>query len=73
MKKKQKLIAFVIIILALVAGVILYSLHHPKDECTQHDRDINNCVPAGKCAPPGIPDTTIDCDNSREHTFNLNK
>lgn len=71
MKKKQKLIVLMlIIILALIAGIVLSSSRQSRDGCTQHDRDINNCVPVGRCAPPDVSDANLDCDNSHEHKFN---
>lgn len=55
-------IVAVVICLALVAIVSVSQLKSPKDRCTDRDREINNCVPAGKCHPnPGL-DALIDCD-----------
>jgi len=62
MKKKQKIVAIGALIIVLLSAAFIYQTRLPKDRCTNRDREINNCVPAGKCGPtPGI-DAVIDCD-----------
>ncbi len=62
MKKKQKILTVVILIVALLAAAIIYQVGLPKNRCTNRDREINNCVPAGKCGPTPAIDSVIDCD-----------
>lgn len=62
MKKKQKIIAAIVLIIILVATAIFYQSQLPTDRCTKRDREINNCVPAGKCGPTPAIDAVIDCD-----------
>jgi len=85
MKKKQKIIAGVIVVLVTLSSllVILLRKHtgrqsldrNPFPRCSQQDREQNNCVPAGRCTPPGDPrESTIDCDIKKyDHKFNLGK
>ena len=46
----------------LVAAAVFYFFSLPKDRCTQRDREISNCVPAGKCGPSPEIDNMIDCN-----------
>lgn len=62
MKKKQKvvvLVAAVILVLSLGAYCLK---NNSNDKCTSKDKEINNCVPAGKCGPTPTIDAVIDCD-----------
>jgi hypothetical protein len=62
MKQKQTIIAVVVVTLVLVAGALSWRFARPKDKCSSRDREINNCVPAGKCSPnPGL-DAVLDCE-----------
>lgn len=61
MKKKQAVIALVVLLILATIGVIYYQLSAPKDRCTNKDRETNNCVPAGKCGPTPEIDAVIDC------------
>lgn len=66
MKHHKKLIIFssAVILIILVVGVGFYfnggkgKLTHG---CSQQDRQNNNCVPKGKCAPTPEIDATLDC------------
>ncbi len=75
MRKKQKLLVVAIVIIAVVAGLAFYFVRQPSDRCTSQDRGQNNCVPAGRCTPPGDPrEATIDCQvKDYDHKFNLDK
>lgn len=65
MKKKQKVAAIVVLAFvsfALIAAAVVYQHKLPEDRCTSRDREINNCVPAGKCHPNPELDAVMDCD-----------
>ncbi len=62
MKKKQKIVAVVILAVVLLAVALKYQLRLPKSRCSNRDREIKNCVPAGKCGPTPAIDAVIDCD-----------
>lgn len=71
MKKNQKIIAIVITIVVLLTVVFMYQFRSPKSRCTSRDREIHNCVPAGKCGPTPEIDSRIDCDvKNYEKKFN---
>lgn len=71
MKKKQKIILFGCLIIVLVFGLAYYFTKQNSNKCTAADRTQNNCVPAGRCTPPGDPrEATIDCDiKDYDHKF----
>jgi hypothetical protein len=62
MKKKQKIAAVIAIVVLILGFGAYYWMNNPKDACTSKDREINNCVPAGKCGPTPAIDAVIDCD-----------
>jgi len=71
MKKKQKIFAIVILAVALLVAAFIYQVRLPKDKCNNGDRELNNCVPAGKCGPTPAIDAVIDCDvKNYEKKFN---
>ena len=45
----------------ITTSIVVYKISLPEDECTGRDREINNCVPAGKCGPTPTLDAVIDC------------
>lgn len=59
-KKRQGLVIAGVVVLAGATVFFYQSL--PKDRCTDTDREINNCVPAGKCGPTPAIDELIDCN-----------
>lgn len=62
MKNKKTIIAVVVLVLVFLAGTLFYKLRAPSDKCTDKDSQINNCVPAGRCTPPGHPlEYVTDC------------
>lgn len=67
------LIGFVLVF--LVANFVWLVMRQPADRCTAADRTNSNCVPAGRCTPPGDPrEATIDCDiKNYDHKFDTNK
>lgn len=71
MNKKQKVILFGLLITVLVFGVAYYFVGQNSDKCSAADREQNNCVPAGRCTPPGDPrEATVDCDiKDYDHKF----
>jgi hypothetical protein len=71
MKKKQRIIVIALLVVAIVAGPAIYFMRQPSDKCTEKDRQQNNCVPAGRCTPPGDPrEATIDCElKNYDHKF----
>jgi hypothetical protein len=73
--KKKRLVVIAIVLLALVVmvGVLFSRRNQPNDACTPKDREQNNCVPAGRCTPPGDPqESKIDCLlKNYDHKFNL--
>jgi uncharacterized protein YxeA len=75
MKKKQKIIVVIASAVILVIASAAYLANHQNDRCTPNDREQNNCVPAGRCTPPGDSrESTIDCQiKSYDRKFNLNK
>lgn len=75
MKHKQKLIIAGLLILVVIVGSIAYFVSQPKDTCTPKDREQGNCVPIGRCTPPGDPrESTIDCQiKNYDHKFNLSE
>jgi hypothetical protein len=84
MKKKQKVIVGVLIVLIAIIASLAIVLRHqnsqssdtnPLPRCNQKDREQNNCVPAGRCTPPGDPlEAFVDCDlKNYDHKFNLDK
>jgi hypothetical protein len=72
MRKKQTIVVIAVLALILIIGSVLYFVSRPNDKCTPKDREQNNCVPAGRCTPPGDPrEGTIDCQiKGYEHKFN---
>ena len=76
MKKKTKLLT-VMTIFVLVALLIVVAVTHkkPYDKCSATDRQQNNCVPTGRCTPPGDPrEAFIDCAlKNYDHKFSLEK
>ncbi|MEK7472273.1 MAG: hypothetical protein AAB624_03455 [Patescibacteria group bacterium] len=63
MKKKQRIVIIVTaVVLVIGLGVAYFLRNSPEDKCTSKDREINNCVPAGKCGPTEAIDAVIDCD-----------
>lgn len=63
MKKKQKIVIIVTAVILVIGLSVAYFLtNSPEDKCTSKDREINNCVPAGKCGPTPAIDAVIDCD-----------
>ena len=59
---KQKLSIILALLLIIAAAVIMFS-HHQSDKCTNYDREIDNCIPAGQCLPPSYKDKGIyDCE-----------
>lgn len=77
MKKKHKLIVIGSLILIMVISSVVYFVSQPKhqDQCTPKDREQGNCVPAGRCTPPGdLRESTIDCQiKNYDRKFNLNE
>lgn len=84
MKKKQRFIVGALIILVVMIALTAFVSRHqnnqsldidPLPKCSQKDREQNNCVPTGRCTPPGDPrEATIDCDlKNYDHKFNLDK
>lgn len=73
MKKKQRITLFVLLAAVLILGLGYYFAGQNSDECTASDRAQNNCVPAGRCTPPGDPrEATIDCEiKDYDHKFSL--
>lgn len=62
MKRNKKIVVFVTIIILVLGLGAYYWMSNPKDACTNKDREINNCVPVGKCGPTPEIDAIIDCD-----------
>jgi len=62
MKKRQTIVTFVVLIIALLSATFIYQLKFPNDRCSNRDREIKNCVPAGKCGPTPAIDALIDCE-----------
>lgn len=62
MKKKYMIVAIVISLVALLVIAFVYQFRLPKDRCTNKDREMNNCVPAGRCGPTPSIDAVTDCD-----------
>jgi len=75
MKKKQIIIVAGVLALILITSSALYFFSRPGDACTSKDREQNNCVPAGRCTPPGDRrEGTIDCQiKNYDHKFNMGK
>ncbi|QQS20088.1 hypothetical protein IPL85_01365 [Candidatus Saccharibacteria bacterium] len=71
MKKKQKIVLFGLLIAILIFGLAYYFVGQNSDKCTAADRAQNNCVPAGRCTPPGDPrEAVIDCGiTDYDHKF----
>lgn len=44
----------------------------PESECSTRDREIGNCVPAGKCHPDPNTNAVMDCD-IKNYDSKLNK
>jgi hypothetical protein len=62
MKKKQKVVLIGLLTGALIFSLAYYFIGQHSDKCTASDRTQNNCVPAGRCTPPGDPrEATVDC------------
>jgi len=68
--KLQKRIIVELIIVILAIGLI-FMITRRSDRCTAGDRAQNNCVPAGRSTPPGVPrEATIDCKlKNYDHKF----
>ncbi|MES2970695.1 MAG: hypothetical protein V4702_00015 [Patescibacteria group bacterium] len=62
MKTKQKITICAVLIILVTAAIAIYLIRIPNDKCTNRDRKIDNCVPAGKCGPTPAIDAVIDCD-----------
>jgi hypothetical protein len=62
MNKNTKIVVFVSIIVLVMGISAIYLMKNPTDACTSKDRQINNCVPAGKCGPTPSIDAVTDCD-----------
>jgi len=75
MKKKQTIIVAGVLALILIIGSTVYLFSRPGDVCTSKDREQNNCVPTGRCTPPGDPrEGTIDCQiKNYDHKFDMGK
>ena len=73
MKKNQKRIIAGLLVLVVIVSSVAYFVSQPKDACTSKDREQGNCVPAGRCTPPGDPrESTIDCQiKNYDRKFNL--
>lgn len=71
MKKKQKIAIVVLLITLLTFTLAYYFVLQRMDKCTAIDKVQNNCVPAGRCTPPGDPrEATIDCAlKNYDHKF----
>ena len=70
MKIKQISIVIGVVVLVVMALGAFY-MNQPKDRCTSRDREIKNCVPAGKCGPTAEIDAVIDCQpKDYDHKFN---
>lgn len=72
MKKKTKLIIIGAAMTLVAVGIAAALLHNQyPDKCTAQDRQQNNCVPAGRCTPPGDPrEATVDCAlKNYDHKF----
>jgi len=74
-KRQQKVFLAGLLGLAVITGVALYVARQPTDRCTAADRQQINCVPAGRCTPPGDPrEATIDCQITQyDHKFNTSR
>ena len=76
MRKKTKLLIAVVAGILVALLVLLAFIHkQPSDKCSAIDRQQNNCVPAGRCTPPGDPrEATTDCAlKTYDHKFNSSK
>ena len=64
MKKKQKTVVFVAVVTLIlsIGAYFCFLKNYHSDKCTNKDREISNCVPAGKCGPTPQIDASIDCD-----------
>jgi len=71
MDKKHRLLLVILVVLVVVSLGITYALSRPKGGCSQNDKDTGNCVPAGRCTPPGsLEELIVDCDvKDYEHKY----
>ena len=62
-----------IVAIIVMIGFSIYAVrgHSFSDKCTPHDRDTNNCVPAGRCTPLGdSQEAAVDCPlKNYDHKF----
>lgn len=70
MLKRQTLI-ILSVITVIIIGTAVYMNQRTSDKCTSADRANNNCVPAGRCTPPGDPrEAVVDCPlKNYDHKF----
>lgn len=71
--KRHTKMGLVFTVILLLLAALLYFFRPPSDACTQHDRVINNCVPASRCTPPGDPlEQVVDCNiKDYDRKYNL--
>lgn len=65
MKNNKKTIFMVIIGIVLIVLLLMASIYWMNinsDKCTDRDREIGNCVPAGMCHPDPTVNQIIECD-----------
>ena len=70
---ERRRVLLVVLAVVLVAVAVLIINKSPSDACTPNDWDVNNCVPAGRCTPPGDSrEPLIDCMlKDYDHKFNM--
>lgn len=71
--KKHTKMGLIFTAILLLLAALLYFFRPPNDACTKHDRAINNCVPAGRCTPPGSAlEQVVDCNiTGYDRKYNL--
>lgn len=80
MENRQKLVIgalfALVVIIAIFVFVFMQQNSKPLDDnplprCNWQDLENNNCVPAGRCTPPGdLREAVTDCDiKNYDHKF----
>ena len=79
-ENRQKLVIGMLLALVAIVAILVFLFiqqsrkprdNNPLPRCNWQDLEKNNCVPAGRCTPPGdLREAVTDCDiKDYDHKF----